>query len=356
MAEPPILDLDSLLAPVPGSEPAGSPRVFFELRPQLEEMRREVLNPEDLPEDDPDRSKRADWPGLEKLTCDALQTRAKDLRIANYLVLALVRRRGFAGLRDGLRLLTELLQQCWDRLLPLIDEEAGPLDRVLPTENTLDDPMKGFRLPTILRMLPLVQGKEQSYSFLDWQEIQDPKRAGKPEHAEAAEAFEEALRATSWEWIGAESALIEQCLQEQGRLTAMLNDRVGRDAPGLLGLRSALEDCRRLARLVGEKTQSTRPAGEEKKDIPGDNQGSPTGPAGQAATRDEAYRQLAQAADTLQRLEPHSPIPYLVRRAVELGSLPFPQLIKALIRDGNVLNELNRELGLKESEVPAQES
>jgi type VI secretion system protein ImpA len=67
------------------------------------------------------------------------------------------------------------------------------------------------------------------------------------------------------------------------------------------------------------------------------------------ASRAEAYRQLAQAAARLRELEPHSPIPYLVQRAVELGGLPFPLLIKALIRDGNVISELNRELGIKES-------
>ncbi len=51
----------------------------------------------------------------------------------------------------------------------------------------------------------------------------------------------------------------------------------------------------------------------------------------------------------LRELEPHSPIPYLIQRAVELGSLPFPQLINALIRDDSILTELRREFGIKET-------
>ena len=66
------------------------------------------------------------------------------------------------------------------------------------------------------------------------------------------------------------------------------------------------------------------------------------------STREDIYHALAEAADALERLEPHSPVPFLVRRAVELGALPFPLLMAALIRDSGVLSEMNRELGIKE--------
>src|SRR5205823_3144705 len=74
--------------------------------------------------------------------------------------------------------------------------------------------------------------------------------------------------------------------------------------------------------------------------------------AARGATRAQLYQQLAQTAARLQSLEPHSPIPYLIHRAVELGGLPFPQLIKALVRDANVLSELTREFGLEEPAPP----
>ena len=46
----------------------------------------------------------------------------------------------------------------------------------------------------------------------------------------------------------------------------------------------------------------------------------------------------------------NSPVPFLIRRAVALGSLPFPQMMKALLREEfqQALVELNRELGIKE--------
>jgi len=77
-----------------------------------------------------------------------------------------------------------------------------------------------------------------------------------------------------------------------------------------------------------------------------------TGPGDSAEpkmeTRAEIYARVAEAAAKLQQIEPHSPIPYLLNRAVELGSLPFPELMKSLILNADVLKLMNRELGIKE--------
>jgi hypothetical protein len=47
----------------------------------------------------------------------------------------------------------------------------------------------------------------------------------------------------------------------------------------------------------------------------------------------------------LEELEPHSPVSFLIRRAVELRSLRSPELVEELMRDGNVLAFLKREVG-----------
>src|SRR5205823_33930 len=52
-----------------------------------------------------------------------------------------------------------------------------------------------------------------------------------------------------------------------------------------------------------------------------------------APTRGDVYAQISTAADMLEKMEPHSPIPILLRRVVELCSLSFPELMAALVRD-----------------------
>ena len=346
MPAPPLLDFAELLQPIPGEDPAGAP-VPHEVRHQLEEARKED-NPDDFDENDPMRPaefKKADWPGLTRLARETLRDTSKDLLVAARLTEALVRLHGFAGLRDGLRLLRELVDGCWDRLRPPIED--GDLEVRAGPFFWLDDADKGARFPTTLRRVPLVFGEtEQGYGWLDWRQSQDGTGPV------SREDFDRAVTLTPAERVAEAAEGLRESREELQLLGRCLGERMGAAAPGLAGIHRAVEECQQLAQHILHRKG---PAPAEAGAAPGD-QAAPAGaadgasPSRAAVSRAEAYRQLAQAADLLQRLEPHSPIPYLVRRAVELGALPFPQLMRALIRDANVLGELNRELGIKGSE------
>ena len=121
----------------------------------------------------------------------------------------------------------------------------------------------------------------------------------------------------------------------------------------LTGLRQTLDECRRLARQVLDRKPKPLAEGEGASAEGGAAPASGGGPSmgTSARNRAEVDRQLAQAADVLRQLEPHSPIPYLIERAVALGNLSFPDLIKVLVRDATVLGELTREFGI---EAPPQ--
>src|SRR5947209_2351025 len=147
-SSPPLLEFDALLAPIPGDSPAGG-SVPFDVRGQLEEDRRED-NPGDFADDDPMRPeqfKKADWGNVIRIGKETLSQTSKNLLLSARMTEALVKQHGFAGLRDGLRLMRLLVEQCWDRLNPPIESEddlelrAGPF-------NWLDDPALGARFPS----------------------------------------------------------------------------------------------------------------------------------------------------------------------------------------------------------------
>ncbi|HEV3049255.1 MAG TPA: hypothetical protein VGX50_03060, partial [Longimicrobium sp.] len=83
-------------------------------------------------------------------------------------------------------------------------------------------------------------------------------------------------------------------------------------------------------------------------DGPGDAGASPPAPpAGfPIRSRDEAYALLEAAAGYLGRTEPHSPTPWLVRRAVAWGGMELVELLETLIDEGYDLKSLRLLLGL----------
>ena len=74
------------------------------------------------------------------------------------------------------------------------------------------------------------------------------------------------------------------------------------------------------------------------------------GPGGAIRARDQALAQLAQVADYFRRTEPHSPVSYLVQRAITWGQMPLDAWLGDVIKDNNVLAGLRETLGLKGGE------
>src|SRR2546430_7651904 len=73
--------------------------------------------------------------------------------------------------------------------------------------------------------------------------------------------------------------------------------------------------------------------------------------AGALPNRAEAYARLREAADYLLRTEPHSPVPYLVRRAVTWGNMPLAEVLEQLMQKNSDLATIYTLLGIKPTEI-----
>jgi type VI secretion system protein ImpA len=335
MASPSLLNFAALLAPIPGgSNPAGS-SVPHTTRQKLATGRIEP-HPDDLQNPN---VKKADWPGVVRLAQDTLTGVSKDLLVAANLTEALVKLHGFAGLRDGLLLLRLLLEQCWDRMYPVPDVEEGEGMEVRAGPfRWLGYAAQGARFPSTLLLVPLVTIDSNPHHWQDWQRAQK-----KEEGALEPDAFELKAQPLNPN-IAADLA---QSLEEFNRLEQVLQTRLGENSPGLSELRQSIEDCQGLLQIVVKRLQPPPPP-----PPPPTSPGQPgvqTTPSRTRAvsSRAEAYTQLAHIASVLEELEPHSPVPDLLRKAIELGKLPFRQLIQEMIRSTDALAEVRREFGLK---------
>ncbi|QGJ71950.1 Hypothetical protein PBC10988_36630 [Planctomycetales bacterium 10988] len=360
----PILDFNTLLKPIPGEDPSGD-MIPFDVRENLDEMRKEV-NPELYDADDPRRPKepkKADWEGIETLCIETLTETTKDLNIVVRLMEALTKAHGFAGLRDGFHLSRLLFEKCWDRLRPEMEDEEEDLDMRSGPYNWLDDESKGALFPITIHSVPVLMLPDgTTYSWQDWRNGQEGKG-----HV-SSEEFEQAVFNTPRQYLKNNIADATNAVKELQLLKTVMEAKLMYEAPGFTALGPALNDCRGLLLQIEQKLgpdeeeEAAEAGGTEMQPMSEQGVGMPAqmlSPAQAAsviqrqqvgATREDIYNQLHKAATALQKLEPHSPIPYLLLKAVELGRMPFPKLMKRLIRDGSVIEEMWREIGIQDDD------
>jgi len=163
------VDFESLLTPITGGNPSGESLRYAGPYDAIQTARRA-----DEPNLDQGAWKRdrkvANWREVNKLATEALVNKSKDIQIAVWLTEALVKQQGFAGARDGLRLLRELHERFWDTLYPI--SEDGDLEVRAGALESLN-----AGLPTSIGQIPITQptsaGTGEGYSLMHWQESQE---------------------------------------------------------------------------------------------------------------------------------------------------------------------------------------
>ena len=303
-------------------------------------------------------AKVANWPKVVRTCEDALANKTKDLEIAAFLAEGLAHTEGFAGVRDGLRLQKELIQAFWERLHPGLDPDDGEI--VLPIRAK---PLNWLALQTGLagavKATPFVTGNPER--ALAWTDLQMSERVDAAqilsdqtqfqELSEAGhvtgEAFRMALSNTSREDLQGTFALLEECMTELQELTTLCDERFGDDdAPRLIALSQALDEIREhLEPLVHpEEAQELMEGGKASE------AGEAVGTAGPLGSRQDALRTLGEVADFFRRTEPHTPISYLVQRAVRWGSMPLEDLLREVVKNDEALEHIWETLGISGGE------
>ncbi len=349
------IDLEAILAPLPGSSPTGASLRFTGEYERLREARRE--DDASLPQGVwQTELKRANWDEVVRLAGEALASRSKDLQIACWLLEGLIQRHGFAGLPTGLGLIVGLCQAFWPQLHPAI-EEADISYRVAPLE------WVNAHLPQTLYRLPLTRAGIVTPNEYAWEHYANALRleqmhkahpSAKPGAGVKLAEFEAAAAATPSAFYHSTWRRIEASLALLGDLDRLLDEKCGRNAPSLAALRGALSNIQGLVQATLRNRGEVPMAAEATKPAPApapateEAAAEPAPPPfdGVIRDRDEAYRLILEVAEFLSHTEPHSPTPYLLRRAYAWGTMPLHELLAEMTRGRNDLAALFELLGL----------
>jgi type VI secretion system protein ImpA len=342
------IEVDDLLQPIAGANPAGESLRYEGTYDRIAEARRE---------DDPKLSqgiyktahKRADWATVSAVCVEALTTRTKDLQIAGWLLEAWLHRDGFAGVAKGLRVVAGMCELFWNEMYPEI--EPNDMEGRIAPFDWIEQ-----KLSLKLKQIPLTMHSEgESYSYVDWERachfenlaMKDPRalQEALEKINPSVSAFRNAVRATERSFYAELVCDLDDAIEACAQLEQMLDEKCGKNAPGFRQFREALNAIRQLiCQDMGEEEikadvhelESPQPAVSESEPSSG----------GPIRSRADAYRRLSEAADYLLRAEPHSPTPYLVKRAVEWGNMSLPELLQQIVRNEGELTEIDRLLQL----------
>src|SRR6516162_3479878 len=111
---------DDLLNPIAGPNPSGANLRYDPAYDKIKEARREESQPPPgMTEQD---RKVADNVQVIRLTSELLTAKTKDLQVAAWLTEAMLKQKGFRGLKDGLSLCCGLVEKFWDTLYPEMED------------------------------------------------------------------------------------------------------------------------------------------------------------------------------------------------------------------------------------------
>ena len=367
MADDRLDDLvQQLLAPLDGTEPTGRWMRYERAFTDVARLREED-NPQ-LPMGEWERPLvKADWRKVAQACIQLLDQETKDFQVAAWLCDAWTRTSSLDGLCAGLDLMVGIADQYWSTAWPALEDDDAER-RVAPLVWMNANLPLTIRLSTLL-LHPILH-RETPVTLLDWE------RAPSADDAKAQDGEElnrrgirESVKPTDADWLVQISLRSDQALATLQRLSEFLGTQLKTDSPSLSKLSDAIASLRQAAQSLLKELPppvETQPVENAASISAMGASISSTAPANQTEVRartsiasgdidfnvtsiqdrEQAYAALVSIALYLQRIEPHSPTPYLIQRAIELGQLSLPDMIRDVSASAGSLDKFFELLGI----------
>ena len=372
-SKPAVVNFENLLAPISEDKPAGEYLRYSGIYDEISEARRAD---KDVPQGDwQTEVKYADFRKVIALAVPALEKDTKDLQIGAWLSEALVNEHGFAGLRDALKLLSVFQEKFWEILHPEIDE--GDMEGRANALAWMEEQAA----------LGIKKAKITGYSGYSFIDFDDSKKFDIPDNIESLDTAEQKRynelraqaekenRVTANKWR-AEMAqtrrafyeelnfLIDECWAAYAEINRVIEEKFDRNqAPGMNNLKKSLDEIHTQVKKFLEEKRAAEPdeITEETIAETAAEDGTIIKVAGTATAsgaiqnRQDALKRLADIAAFFQKTEPHSPISYIIQRAVKWGNMPLETWLQDVIKDETVIFQLRQTLGFN-TNLPTDES
>lgn len=352
-----LIDISTLLAPIEGETPVGNDlrldSAYVTDYSQIKDARRSARDAERNNMFDGDNSEALEyWQKILSLAPKVIATQSKDLEVACWLTEALVRKSGFQGLKDGFSLIRQMLELFWeDGIYPSPDED-GIETRVAPISGLNGEGADGVLLAPIRNSEITEEHSMQAFNFWQYKQAVDISRISDERSQNSRieqvgftlEDIEKSVAQSSDNYYVDLLDDIEISLNEFRTISTLLTEYCGAyDAPPSSKIIELLEEAKSAINHIAKLklpvvVEHTEIENDENTSTEAEAVAAPV--ANNAAvisnalnSREDAFKQLNTIAEYFIKTEPHSPISYMLTKAVKWGNMPLDELMKELIPD-----------------------
>lgn len=381
MASPQVIDIDALLAPISEEAPAGAdPRsdtssssLYYRVKDARNAARAAERSAVEIGGPMPD-----EWEDVIEAASEVLSGHAKDLEIAAWMIEGLVRRDGFAGLRDGLRVIAGIAETFWEQSFPVIDEEDGIEGKVAAVAGLSGSGAVGTLIQPI-RLTPLTSGSQWNFSLWSYEQANDLEKVADPTRRQeridsgaiTMEQFQQSVAETPASHFLEVAQTLDESIEALAAMSAAFDTAAGAEAPSTSGLRDMLQEVRSAVRHFAADKLATAEAladdgAEETAEGEVAEGGAAAGGSGDGtavvrkingyASREEALAELTRISGYFRKTEPHSPLSYTLEDAVRRARMTLPELLIELAEDPAHIQRILMAAGIKPQDIQSEET
>lgn len=374
-------NIGTLIAPIDGSHHGVGEDLMFDPRIDAIVAARQ--------EDDPllaqgnwvTELKVADWDFVKNQCAELLSDTSKDMKLALWYVDALSHTDHLAGISQGLSLLQALNDEYWLTMYPPLDGEEDSMDI---RAGLLSWFVKA--LTDDIKQLSLADTKTESYDYNYYLTARDhdKQRQQNPDSETSNQLtlsdYNHAIKNSSEAWQKALMSNLNRVTEQWQDLTDQLNDLMGMDAPVFAPVTDLLvaltQHLRPLIPEYADTTNNMCPEGiadtvnstddNESTMLDGNKSLASTknviltdfNPSNRdhQSNRRQALKLLAQIQEYFATNEPHSPVTFLLGRAIDWADMPLDQWLAHIIKNEDQLSMISDMVGIQPKRQSSDDS
>lgn len=374
-------NIDTLIAPIDGSHHGVGEDLIFDPRIDAIVAARQ--------EDDPllaqgnwvTELKVADWDFVKNQCAELLSHTSKDMKLALWYVDALSHTDHLAGISQGLSLLQTLNDDYWLTMYPPLDGEEESMDI---RAGLLSWFVKA--LTDDIKQLSLADTKVESYNYNYYLTARDHDKQRQQNHdSETSNQltlsdYNHAIKNSNETWQKTLMSNLNKVTEQWQALTDQLNDLMGMDAPVFAPVTDLLMALKQhLHPLLPEYADTTNSISQEgvadTVNSTDDHESTKSnGNKSLASTKNvtltdfnpsnrdhqsnrrQALKLLAQIQEYFATNEPHSPVTFLLGRAIDWADMPLDQWLAHIIKNEDQLSMISDMVGIQPKRQSSDDS